>query len=342
MNAQKIRSIFVLLFLILASCSLERTGAAENQTLALSTETPRLSTLVLTTQAQPTNPPTPTQTPTPTTRLPTATSTPTIVGPSFAPTLNSTQEHKMAGLLSREDCELPCYLGITPGKTSWEEARAILVDLRTGDPHRMKITEENGWPIYTYSLTVGDLLSPHPTPHPYIFDWLVSHGVDFTIGDGRVERMQIWVVPTPLDREKYRTYWLRRYSLAQTLHRLGKPDAIYFTSMLREGASYTIILVYEDVSAVIYYYILDKNWHNHMACPLLAEEISGLSMTSMILTNPASPLDIYAPDQPPVFDPSDIYETIEEGWGVSVDEFFNRLSQDPSICFEVKEIKDHP
>ena len=126
--------------------------------------------------------------------------------------------------------------------------------------------------------------------------------------------------------------------MAKILHRLGKPDAIYFTSMLREGASYTIILVYEDVSAVIYYDILDKNWHNHMACPLISEERPGLSMT---LTNPTSPLEIYAPDWPPAFDPLDIYETIEEGWGISVDEFFNHLSQNHSICFDVKEIKDH-
>jgi hypothetical protein len=53
----------------------------------------------------------------------------TMDPPDFQPTLSPDRELRMSKLLQAKDCQLPCYLGITPGKTSWTEARQILTDL---------------------------------------------------------------------------------------------------------------------------------------------------------------------------------------------------------------------
>src|SRR5262245_55202366 len=91
--------------LVLASCG------------APSTTVPSESGATLTPTFMPSSSSTPTSDRNPNT-LPTT--------PTFEPTLPATEEQRMKELLQAGDCKLPCYLGIRPGKTTLQDARAIL------------------------------------------------------------------------------------------------------------------------------------------------------------------------------------------------------------------------
>jgi len=56
---------------------------------------------------------------------------------------------RMIGLLRSNSCELPCYLGITPGQTTWEEAKSILDNLGAYYSYN---TDANGFVVHNAEL----------------------------------------------------------------------------------------------------------------------------------------------------------------------------------------------
>ena len=242
----------------------------------------------------------------------------------------------MQELLQLKNCELPCYLGITPGKSSWEEAKGILTKLgayswietyRKDDPDLKYF--ENGWPIYYYQLNPSD---PPITPVPY--DWgYIRHEVAFTVWDDTVKRIQV-SAQTPRIGEKYREYW-QRYTLEEVLRRLGKPDKVFFSFWTRDPY-YTIDIVYEGLSVVLEYAYLRRDNRN-LICPLQPIENGKGIVISMILTDNTSQLGIYAPSHAPLTARLNNTLPIENALGISAEEFYNRLRSDPAACFEIKE-----
>jgi hypothetical protein len=263
--------------------------------------------------------------------------------PLIVQTLSPAHEQKMAELLRVKGCELPCYLGITPGETSWEKAEAILSDLgawprNLGSANNLT---ENGWLIYPYGLYVGFPYNPNATPEAYArgINWLVLHKVNLTVVENQVERIQVELNATEFG-EIYRVYWWTRYSLDEVLHRVGQPDTIFFKPIYQWQTFYTIDLIYNNVRAVVEYSGLKKDYHGVSICPLLPIEEGQVIGQEMILTDPASPLGIYLPGHA-MDDLLDQYRPIQAVLGIDEAEFTRRLLADPSACFELNEVFDN-
>jgi hypothetical protein len=341
MMYRKKQTIFLLLILISTGCNSWRIETPVM--LTPTNEISRTWVVASATQPYPSKSPTPrplVSTPTHTpTEFPTATITPTWDDPLIVKTLRPDQEQKMFAWLQLEDCELPCYLGITPGETEWTKAQTIL-NVIGGRPWP-SITQENGWPIIRYSLDVGYSHDLKITPEVYqrgIY-WLVSHSVVFTVGKNRVERIQV-SLSTPEYGEIYRKNWGRRYSLEAVLRHLGEPDAVYFNSTYDWYIYYTTTLIYKDVSAIIEYGGLQKDYDSDSICPLAAIEDGRTVYQSMVLTNPDSPLSMFPPGKTPLVELPERYRPIEALLEISAGEFTRRLLADSSTCFELKEVLD--
>jgi hypothetical protein len=162
-------------FLWLSACGAEKISKTE-----IGTVQPTVETVI-----------TPTF-PTPT-ALPTATSQ--AILPIIGGTLITTaQENRLVKTLQLEECELPCYLGITPGKTSWASAQQILADLGAeyvGEDYE----GGTGMRGYAYKILVSDtasspvatLIAINPR---YPLD--IGHFLSFVIGgDSVVQRITV-------------------------------------------------------------------------------------------------------------------------------------------------------
>ena len=264
-------------------------------------------------------------------------STPTINPLLILPTMYPDRERDMYKLLQAKDCELPCYLGITPGKSSWEETKGLLTNL--GAYSWMKaygIEEpdskffENGWPIYEYHLNPRD---PAITPVAYDWDWgYIDQYVAFTVAENEVKRIKVSITTQRIG-GKYREYW-KRYALEEVLRRLGEPDHV-FLGASESNLQYSIHIVYEKLSAVMEYDGLLKD-NRGWLCPLQPIKDGSWMNLKMTLTDSTTPLSIY---QPSVVPPTNraVYLPIEDALGISAKEFYNRLRSDPAACFEIKE-----
>src|SRR5688572_21075132 len=113
-NMKKFQIVFLFLFLV--GCSSNQISPTAIPEVAATPILPPSETIV---------PPTQTVTSIPSTPLPVFTSTP--LWTPF-PTFSSTEsvENLRIWMQGVFDCLLPCWGGITPGKTTWQEARQLL------------------------------------------------------------------------------------------------------------------------------------------------------------------------------------------------------------------------
>ncbi|MBX7252386.1 MAG: hypothetical protein K1X50_10410 [Candidatus Promineofilum sp.] len=130
-------------------------------------------------------------------------------------------------LIENAGCALPCWWGIEPGKTTWEEAKVILspVALQIGDPRRLS------------SQIAYDVLIPVP---PDVFPTQLEQR--YVVQDGVVQRME--VMPGELE----------VYQLSELLAGLGQPEEVWIKTYARkrEGSlPFSIVLYYPDRGVLV-------------------------------------------------------------------------------------------
>jgi hypothetical protein len=130
-------------------------------------------------------------------------------------------------LIENAGCALPCWWGIEPGKTTWEEAKVILspVALQIGDPRRLS------------SQIAYDVLIPVP---PDVFPTRLEQR--YVVLNGVVQRMEVM----PGELEVYR--------LSVLLAGLGQPEEVWIKTYARkrEGSlPFSIVLYYPDRGVLV-------------------------------------------------------------------------------------------
>lgn len=163
--------------------------------------------------------------------------------PPESPALSADQEDalivRMLG--TNGGCEPPCWWGITPGLTRWEDAQQLFLSYGKSVSDRETYLGE----IYSgMGHTVG-LFGRH-SPYPY--DYVIQHqvyerdGVVFLLG---VKGYSLnWSPPQHFGQD-----W-QRYSLDQVLARFGVPSDVLL-HYYRWGQWYTIGLVYDDLGMLV-------------------------------------------------------------------------------------------
>lgn len=168
-----------------------------------------------------------------------------LVQPPSAPTFSREEEDAFLVhmLATNGGCELPCWWGITPGVTSWQEAQQMFLSYGKG--------------IAFYSDSVAQLggarqvgLFGHHDPYP--FDYIVVHRLYEQ--DGTVQ--QIGVLGHTLRGLSPRHFaqdW-QRYTLDGALTHFGKPSQVllhYFSDI--PDSHYSVGVMYEEMGVLIEY-----------------------------------------------------------------------------------------
>ena len=196
--------IAVVLLHLLTACSAYRSSEGP---LTLFTPSP----VVILPSATPTRLPSPV----PSTLIPSPTHTPAL--PPITPRPTRTAEEEQAFvremLETNGGCELPCWWGITPGKTTWQEVRE-----RLGFYYDGGISRPSG--MRYHETAYGDVLYPPPPPYGY------SIYIGFTERDGIVQSIAVFAdaLHTKFP-QRFAQDW-HRYSLDQVLTRYGEPSQV--------------------------------------------------------------------------------------------------------------------
>jgi hypothetical protein len=260
--------------------------------------------------------------------LSTRTPIPFPATPTFPPTIGPNQQSYLLTLLQSKSCELPCYLEITPGKTSWDDAQTILSKIGA---HLEGSFQEDGLPAYGYSLWVGDPMFMNVTRNPNmgVGDMEIYQDLSFTIGDGKVQRIYLYTQTVKLV-QKFGEYW-SRYSMLNVFHHFGPPDLIFLAVNELHGG-YIQFTVYSKLGIVI-----ETNGikEGNQICPISLENNKDIYLLfNLTLTNLTYPLKLYDPGRVPPTDRS-VYLPIQEVLGIKEIEYYVKYIADPSSCFNV-------
>lgn len=247
MRLHKIFFLFSLLLIMLAA------GCAQP---IYSTEMPPASTIAVTVKVTPTI-----------TRIPMAvpTNAPTII-----PTLPEEQAHaQLLDLLADNGgCRLPCLLGITPGKTTNLEARAILLPFSgiSISTYLSDNSPDSIWLTYNEShLRTSIKLS-------YLFE---SSGVINRIAFQAEESKELPDGYMPIYDSKTFGERLRPYMLSGILSEFGKPASVVISTYGKQitgSGGFEILLFYPDQGIFVHYTTQMKTvGTNARGCPANAQ-----------------------------------------------------------------------
>ncbi len=174
------------------------------------------STYAVSTTASPSAIPptyTPTPSPEPPINTPLPTQTPVPPTPTLAPTLTADKEQKLVLdlLQNNAGCQLPCWWGFTPGKTSWQAAQAFFASLG-------KKPAGYGNPYITYDIELNIL--NHHVRLDQMYS-VLSDTIDMIwVGTGTIRNNKA-IFGDPLFAQDW-----RRYMIPQLLAAEGQPKEV--------------------------------------------------------------------------------------------------------------------
>ena len=300
---KKLQAVF--LFLLLASCS-------SNQPISPTTI--------------PNVPPTPSPLPADTIPPPTQTLTPTSF-PAFTPpplwtpfpTFSSTDgvEKLRLWIGGVFDCLLPCWGGITPGKTSWQEARQILEQM--SEFATVNVSENIscdfgacngvGWSLYPETVAEGTFYTKLPEN--------IVHLININIqNEGSAQKINL----------------LRNIGLQDVFRWYGAPPRLLFNveTDLAENRFMELILVYPERQFVIKYIkntelINDQvvNCGQDHQIELIILDNKEQLMSLDTVANAMETKDLHIDSR---------YKSVEESTGMTLNSFYETFSTSNSAC----------
>jgi hypothetical protein len=227
------------------------------------------------------------------------------------PTLSINDEMKMVELLKASKCNLPCYMGIVPGKTKLSDVRLLLNSFGAS----LRYEGVDGNRIGIEYLMVFDDPAIYGTNEKHI-----AHTLHLLVIDDVVQRISIWILARGLS-PKFQDYW-SRYSPKGVFLQTGVPEMIYV-------GSGTLALVYEQLGVINMY---ETFWKDGQLCP---QNETVYFDRRFEITNPDSPIEIYS-EHANALKSREIWKPVEDALGVSVQEFYNQVIADDSVCFDIK------
>ena len=259
--------------------------------------------------------PTQTVTSIPSTPLPVLTSTPLFTP---LPTFSSTQgvENLRIWLQGVFDCLLPCWGGITPGKTRWQEARQILEQM--SEFATVNISENIscdfgpcngvGWSLYPETVAEGIFYTKLPEN--------TVHSININIQNEGTEKIN----------------FLRNIQLQDVFLWYGAPPMLLFNveTDLAENRFMELILVYPERQSVIKYI---------KATELKGDKVENCGRDDrielIILDNKEQLLSVDAINN--AVETRDLhldarYKNVEETTGLSMNSFYEAISTFDDFC----------
>jgi hypothetical protein len=287
--------------------------------------------------ARETETPQPMSTATPTEALTyTPTSAPTAVSknpPSTIPTLPEGQaKDQLLDLLANNgECQLPCLWGITPGKTTNLEARAILLPLSAISilTHLADDSPDGIWMIYHEN----ELRTSIKLNYLFGSDGVISRIV-FKAGETKE-------VPDgflPIYDSKTFGEQLHPYMLSGILSEFGRPASVIIQTsgeLITGSGGFEILLIYPEQGIFVHYTTqMEADGTNARGCPANAEVELELY--------PSGDADAFAKALSqtkwafawPVLAENPSWKPIDKATSMSVEQFYETFKQPTDKCIE--------
>lgn len=251
----------------------------------------------------PTLPPTTTPIPISTiTLVPTATKTPL---PTLAPTQAVGQV--MSLFQNNGGCRLPCWWGLVPGKTRWEDARDFLMPFA-------EISRPFNLNYLTSVIDLDFQVPPSVDPNP-----LVNH---FTVHDGLIEEIDTDIIPTTIP----------TYALPAFLRAYGQPEEVWINAYASAPGDlpFRLILFYPHQGILIQYGMEGVvKGEKVVGCPTQAESYI------LLLWSPSQVLTFQEKSQTTSHLQLQILHSLTEATGLTIADFYQTFSiADNTSCLE--------
>lgn len=308
-------------FLILLLC----TGCIQpmNTTLPGITDS-RTQSVPITTHTQIATQPTSTWTSTPT-PSPTVTSTtiPPSATPTPVPTLNPTERqlYLEERLPTNNACALPCWLGILPGKTTWEDARSFI--------QYLGIDRIGGEELANSDILYGFGGFDFEVPR-------LLHRFSILVEDKLVKGISLVIEGYQAPRDFQKVWGL--YSPRNLMLEYGPPSRVWLDTISEtpgDRHGYELIISLDDLGIIIHYVgFLTKTGSNLRVCPRFEDgmDIQYMEVYLQAADDPR-PLDEFGG----VLDRHYLIEQgkrIEEASGLNEEQFYELFTQtEQPACF---------
>jgi len=236
------------------------------------------------------------------------------------PILTESQHQTLLQKLNDPECELPCYLGIIPGVTTFEQADEILTSL-------------GGYMFkqYDYDYRSVALRIVHYVLRTQIDGNWIEHYIDVFVVGEKIRRMDVHVGSAS---SRYIIEGWNRFSISNVLSSVGIPDRIFTENAEFTGSA--ILFNYDETGIAIKYG--GRIRKDDLVCPVFKEGIT--TALDLALIEPDSiPLLadffdrwmlFFTPDNA---DNNGIYTSIPTSLGISSEDFSSSILANPEVCF---------
>jgi hypothetical protein len=268
---------------------------------------------------------------------------------TFLPTLSADDAHaRLRALMDNsENCLLPCWLGITPGKSTWQEANTHLLSFSS-----IAVHFQSGSGIH---VSTGGQWSLGDFAFSYLNDQIVieveigyptsstNDVVSIVSAESRAYRLKDGQFTG--DVYGYSAYndLFKAYSISSILTNYGIPQSIYVFGSLRNdttispgfGDYFAIHLWYPNRGIFIYYKMsIEGIGNNYRICPSNAF-VSGDFLGAASTTDYKDVLlrrdSVYKYLIPPNIK---YVKTTEDAFGITEEEFYQRFRSSQNQCLE--------
>lgn len=235
-----------------------------------------------------------------------------LPSPSPFPTLSSSQQELMTQRILSTYCELPCYMDINPGETSWLEASEVLGSM--GANYLGNYRQNGEIVVHVYALKlcceVANLIH---TVSLKVDNNGVTQGINASVEMGFGNDLP--------------EYW-SRYSIRNIFEQFGPPDAVTMSVIHFDSRMpVELILLYDEIGVALEYSVFNDGDN--------CVKVSNVHGLAIILTNHSRGVNLWQEGIP--FADSPHMKPAEEVLGMDEIEFYQRVISDPALCFDVLE-----
>lgn len=268
----------------------------------------------------------------------TMTTPPTIVPTNSLSAIPVLSEEKARAelldlLADNGGCRLPCLLGITPGKTTYTEARAILLPF-SGISISMNVSDDNSPDSVWLTYDEGDLRTFIKLSYLYANDGIINH-IAFNAGEYKELAGNRSLV---FDSKNFGER-LHSYMLPGILSEFGKPASVViqtYGKQITGSGGFEIVLVYPDQGMLVHYVTqMQTVGVNARGCPANAEVELEL--------NPSGDADAFAKSLDatiweafarlePMDDPG--WKSIDKATSLSIEQFYETFREPTDKCID--------
>jgi hypothetical protein len=191
------------------------------------------------------------------------------------------QKRMLQLLFTNGGCDLPCFWGITPGKTTWDYANVFFSTFHEINTNVLYYTD-GSLPAYDVPLDIIDSKNRY-----------IGLGIALTVGEKIVQRLSIYTEAHSA--EDLNSYWAF-YSLGWIFSQLGPPNQILidiYSNDIEHYPGYDLLVIYQKYK--IAFWLTGDRSRDYMICPQIGENYQ-ITHLEISIANPDSGLDILPPD----------------------------------------------